>query len=805
MINENIMKTKIYKLIRIFAVLTLSFVVLNSCTDDDTNPSIYMGNSRITLTLPTDNIVNINTRSNGSSEGVTNVLVCITNGSKPVKTELLTDFTFSGNNISLTLKKLLPASGDKLHVFCNVDMTKISNVLTVNTEDDLLTGITTSDALADHIIMYGSTSSFNPEIKIMLKRSLAKVSLNISESTNLSIVNWAVHNLPTDSYISEDITGYPSGTQFSHKIKLDTDVSNSIYMAPRKDNGAVENNTYLIVQLSNEGWYKLEFQKDNNILPINANNSYLFKITSVTNDGYSTEDEAKANPGSNLVYSLDVVQPNNISNGQYAIQLSKEVIPLSGTPSSSLAVLDVTALFTSMQSFNIETYTVELYNPNGGLTLVDAEPGSNKYSVLEKIPDITQTHTIKLSIGQDAQLTGSYLEIRLGNLVKSVPIRLNTANCYLADFNSATDVTLKIPIDQANRITERIADSDHVIPKILWSDLPLVEGTDVMLEYKNQYIEITNKKKFVGNFVVGAVVDDVIKWSWHVWVLDASVIEYNSDLGVYDFRSEKVQEYCNKKWMDRNLGAYDLSDFSNVAARGFVYQFGRKDPFTSGNIALDGLLTSDPLEPTLYYGSQGYTMEDGHPFYGACSELRNTTKGTTNLEYSIQNPTKFLCRKGWLLEEDKTDPSWHLVANSDWYTSYKGDVDFYLWQDPKGSKWVYDPCPIGWKVPDGGLTSPWAGIEYDPAINKKDLAVVIKGKNGDIIYPYAPSRGHMSTFAINNSTGEGSIFWWANQKEDVNYHTTFVGSVVSSTSESTFGYYYNMSRVNGLYVRCVRE
>lgn len=793
------MKTRIYEYIRIFVVLALSIMILNSCTDDDLSQSGREGNRQITLTLPIDNIVNINTRAVNTTEDVANVLVCISNGSNPIKWEFLTDFIFSSNSVSLTLKRLVPTSGDKLHVFCNVDMAKISGVLTANSENELLTRITSADASVDHIIMYGSTTSFNPEINITLERSLAKTTLSIAESTKLTIRNWAVHNLPTDAYISKDITGYPAGTQFIHKIELLTDVTSPIYMAPRKDNGAIENNTYLIVQLSNGGWYKLEFQKDNTILPINANNSYLFKIMSVKNDGYSTEEEAKANPGSNLVYSLEVMQSNTLSNGQYALQLSKEVISLTGAPSSSLAVLDVTTLFTTMQSFNIETYTIELFNPKGGLTLVDAETGLSKYSVLEKISDITQTHTVKFKIDPNVQLKGSYLEIRLGNLVKIVPIQLNAANCYLFDFNSSTDATLKIPIDQANRITERIADSDNVTPKILWSDLPLVEGSDLVINYNNRYIEITNKKQFVGNFVVAAIVDNVIKWSWHVWSLDASVIEYNNDLEAYDFRAEKIQEYCNNKWMDRNLGAYNLDDLTNVAARGFVYQFGRKDPFPCGNIALDGKLSSQPLEPTLYYGNQGYTFTDGHPVYGVSSELKTVGRGETNLEYSIQNPTRYLYQRQALIGENMDDPYYHIKSNIDWYATYLEDVNYYLWQDSRGNKEVYDPCPVGWKVPDGGRYSPWAGVEYDKSINNKEHAVVFSSPDGDIVYPYAPYRG-TSGLIVPNRTGLGSCFWWTNQTGDANYYVSYVGDI-----DGGFGYFYTYYRMYAANIRCVRE
>lgn len=88
------MKTRIYEYIRIFVVLALSIMILNSCTDDDLSQSGREGNRQITLTLPIDNIVNINTRAVNTTEDVANVLVCISNGSNPIKWEFLTDFIF---------------------------------------------------------------------------------------------------------------------------------------------------------------------------------------------------------------------------------------------------------------------------------------------------------------------------------------------------------------------------------------------------------------------------------------------------------------------------------------------------------------------------------------------------------------------------------------------------------------------------------------------------------------------------------------------------------------------------------------
>ncbi len=105
--------------------------------------------------------------------------------------------------------------------------------------------------------------------------------------------------------------------------------------------------------------------------------------------------------------------------------------------------------------------------------------------------------------------------------------------------------------------------------------------------------------------------------------------------------------------MDRNLGA--ISD-SGRSAYGLYYQWGRKDPF----LGLDG----SSILPNIKEYVEG--------------------SSSITVEYTIQNPTKVI------LEE------------SDW------NNDFSLWQR---NKTIYDPCPPGWRVPNGGFDGAWVGFQ----------------------------------------------------------------------------------------------
>ncbi|MDY2706784.1 MAG: Ig-like domain-containing protein [Candidatus Cryptobacteroides sp.] len=110
--------------------------------------------------------------------------------------------------------------------------------------------------------------------------------------------------------------------------------------------------------------------------------------------------------------------------------------------------------------------------------------------------------------------------------------------------------------------------------------------------------------------------------------------------------------------MDRNLGATSATPGS-VGALGLLYQWGRKDPF------LGSSSISSPVQ----------AISTGN------WEVSSTQ--ITN-ELAISNPTTFFT--GW--ENYLPDANW------------------------QSKKTVYDPCPAGWRVPDGGTGGIWKNAGF---------------------------------------------------------------------------------------------
>ncbi|MFD1629285.1 hypothetical protein [Pseudopedobacter beijingensis] len=166
-----------------------------------------------------------------------------------------------------------------------------------------------------------------------------------------------------------------------------------------------------------------------------------------------------------------------------------------------------------------------------------------------------------------------------------------------------------------------------------------------------------------------------IVWSWHIWGTDDP--------------SRNLHYVNNDKYllMDRNLGATSAAQ-DDVKAYGLYYQWGRKDPFMSSKV----------------FGTKG-KREESTGFTGATSSfiinplynrnfksVANTTLTYgSEINYFIANPTTFISNTnasdGWANNSNLQELK--IYENLWGYNSALGD----------NVKTIYDPCPVGFKVP----------------------------------------------------------------------------------------------------------
>lgn len=299
--------------------------------------------------------------------------------------------------------------------------------------------------------------------------------------------------------------------------------------------------------------------------------------------------------------------------------------------------------------------------------------------------------------------------------------------------------------------------------ELLWesfgsSDAPelfdLIEGTC----YKDGYVMFKVADTFKeGNAVIAAKdADGHILWSWHLWLTDAP----------------EGQVYYNEAgtMMDRNLGATSATP-GEAAALGLLYQWGRKDPFlgasstSTATEVLSTLIWPDPVS----------------------SDSLNGT-----IEYATGNPTTFIT---------------YNTMNYDWLYTDAVAVDTTRWTESPAPKSIYDPCPAGWRVPNGGNAGLWGKtldgqysvvVEFDSANKGMNLTGVL-GDDATIWYPCAGDRHYKD--GVLSRVGTSGFHWSAAPYSSTSFYAS--GMYVSSNGRFYTNDYGNRARAYP--VRCCLE
>ena len=304
----------------------------------------------------------------------------------------------------------------------------------------------------------------------------------------------------------------------------------------------------------------------------------------------------------------------------------------------------------------------------GGIT---ADAQKIDFTIEKNTSDLERTAILTLTY-EDAEP----LEITIKQVRANAVIALDehgTANCYIVSgAGSYTFAAVK------GNSTEKLGTpGENLTAEVLWETF----GTGTAPQKGDLISEVSIKDNTVtfktpdqfkkGNAVI-AVRDrkSAIIWSWHIWLTDKPEDQmYRNNAGTM---------------MDRNLGATSATP-GDDGAIGLLYQWGRKDPFLGmRSIYNDYTARSVPHEWAQLPTSEGY--------------------GT--IAYTILYPTTFI----YADESNKYD----------WLKIEPGSTpDNTRWQHEKT---IYDPCPPGYRVPDGGPEGVWAkafGTRPSMAINSE--------------------------------------------------------------------------------------
>lgn len=327
-----------------------------------------------------------------------------------------------------------------------------------------------------------------------------------------------------------------------------------------------------------------------------------------------------------------------------------------------------------------------------------------------------------------------------------------TANCYIAGPSASFcfKATVKGNSDTALDGTPHSAVT-------LWETFntaDAINAGDLIkdVQYSDGYITFSTSDQ-TGNALI-AVKDTsgIVLWSWHIWITD-----YNpsTEYDVY-------KDHDGVKVMDRNLGA--MSSEPGDGAFGLIYQWGRKDPFM-GHLGSSGDFVSTCDFP-------------------ACVTT-DSTFGTD--QYASENPTQYILA---------------LKQNLDW----RNNPDDEAWSS---SKTVNDPCPKGWRVPDGGSDGLWSGFpsSYDTGCSwdstNSGMSYTTKYSSRAGWYPAQGYHGDSKTYYSGFwQVGIEGRYWTTHTLGSGSDYMTFQSSRIEIYHTDTA---IHFSRANGCPVRCCSE
>ena len=327
-----------------------------------------------------------------------------------------------------------------------------------------------------------------------------------------------------------------------------------------------------------------------------------------------------------------------------------------------------------------------------------------------------------------------------------------TANSYIV--SAAGDYKFKAT-HKGNSTSSTVGAINYAV--VLWESFgtataPAIGDLVKNVAYSDGYIRFTATAA-EGNAVIAAKdASDKILWSWHIWLTDQP--------------AEHEYAHSAGTMMDRNLGATSATP-GDVGALGLLYQWGRKDPFlgssstSSSTVALSTITWPSPV-------------------------MRSTL--AHDATYHVANPTTFITSNS--------------TYNFDWYISTGTNYYNDRWPDSGSPKSMYDPCPAGWRVPDGGENGIWAKAHgssasythtYDSNKKGHDFSGDF-GESSPIWYPVVKRRSYETGNLSSDNTG---CYWSCSPTSNMVYYL-----YTSSSNVNPASYAF---RAFGQPVRCCKE
>ena len=430
-------------------------------------------------------------------------------------------------------------------------------------------------------------------------------------------------------------------------------------------------------------------------------------------------------------------------------------------PSADIPFSQVTVCYSDAENFNIndaQKVSTTTFDADQKFTIIVTGLMPNvkyKYCLIAEVKSEKTYGTVQ-DFTPKAQAASGYTDLSTKSSANCFIISQCGSYCFPVVRGNASS-------DWLDRTTES---------EVLWESFgtnvePNVGDIIKSVNFEDGYISFDTASPFKeGNAVIAAKdASGNIIWSWHIWLTD----------------EPQGQEYYNNAgtMMDRNLGATSATP-GDVGALGLLYQWGRKDPFLSSSSNVN----CTNAKSTITWPS---------------SVSSDSSSGT--IVYATANPTTFI-------EYNSSDFQYN-SRNYDWYYTGSSSADNTRWTTSEAPKSIYDPCPAGWRVPDGGDDGVWSkAIGLSSEFNDSSLydttneGMNFSGKFGaasTIWYPGTPCRDHENGKLFNDGDSYFNGTCWSASYDRYYVNVLFFngrGYVNASSGDM---------RSNGLPVRCIQE
>lgn len=398
-------------------------------------------------------------------------------------------------------------------------------------------------------------------------------------------------------------------------------------------------------------------------------------------------------------------------------------------------------------SYSVKSSRISGYNTPSSLTRI---ANSKSYTVIQQYTLITE---IDLSL-QDvygnpiAQSTANCYVVRevgqykfplvYGNAIKNGKVNTaaftNNGGSNSHDFvNGYRQVITQPYIEYDTQYLDVVeivnSDENNII-----TDVSLVDGEPCKyVQFKVNNVPLTGGNVIIWFRTHGEI--NASLWSWHIWLWphDLSPVEITNSTGVkYNI-------------MPVNLASKYDSD--GVHIKNWFYQWGRPNPM---------------LLPSAWSSTTDHTP-------GSITKVSKAS----DLSDGISNPSTFYYNSA---------SPYNWFGTKSYYNLWDAACTDVGASDNDTVKTVYDPCPVGWKVPNGNV---FTGFSKSNVVGSFDGGWKFKRYSGDTVGVFFPASGYRSNSdgSLLNVGSEGAVWLSSAYDQGYAYYLSFrLGNVVPKNS-----------------------